>query len=359
MAEPNNDQLMQIAKKIRPYTLPMVFLFLIGFIASGYYLVDVDRQPPLLESQVKAGEYTHRGHFSYIAELKNNTFYSNKRTLTPGEGPLYSNIVDNITIYYSYNLYSNSGPLSYDSDLSIEYIVVAEEAFTKTLNDQEKDRIIVNTFSDHAQPYVIETNITELNILFDELATETSVSKSAYVLKIKATSQTDSIYMGNVIDEEFVHELTIDLAAGSQEGAIIGMSEMDKMKTTEIFNTVMVPNLVKETRIYGVVAVVVTTLLLSASSIIHVTVPYVRKQKTEYEKLMDKHGKDMVKITGISNEVSNRIDVESIEELKEISEYMIKPIMYIDQSPLIQFIVLDGDTAYQYTLDTEEPSEQP
>ena len=123
---------------VRSYGFKILLIMLACLAAVSALSIYYTHQLPTSEVHTKTlAIYQHIGAYNYIAKLKPNVIYQNRTTLNPGEGTLYTAIVEYVNLTFTYAFISNPKP----EDIKVEsYMTVQIESpgrWIRTLKPSE------------------------------------------------------------------------------------------------------------------------------------------------------------------------------------------------------------------------------
>lgn len=332
---------------IRPYSIFIIVISFIAMLATGYYIVSIDRTPIYIEKTVTQAKYDHVGTFNYLVLLKENTIFDNQRQLTTNEGPLYRNIINNLTLYYDYDLRSGLSRISHQEDIMIDVYIESPENFIKKLTEEEK-QLMFDWYK--GRQIIIDVKFNKIADYYQNLTSDTQVSSAGYIVKIVNKVDVNTIFYQKRISEQFIHELVLDLTPPAEKGTVISLEGLRKTETKEILGTIKekVPvNL--ELKTYLTAAYLTTWPIFASSLLIHQKVPHQRKKKSEIEKLIDKNSEILIESQSPAIKGEQVTNVSTLDELVKLSEYTMKPVFYHRQEDECVFYLVDQNTVYQFT----------
>ncbi len=297
--------------------------------------------------------YNHRGEYDYIAYLKPNQFYDNKLTLRPGEGTLYTNLVENLDITFTYTFVSTQ-----TCDITVEYTITTElEAPDKWLKSFPTglENTIVSTGK------VVEFSV-ELSVdpewirdIADNLERETGASSSTYNFRIKPTINLLSKSSAGVVDESFVPELVLSFMSGSAEGNQIVIENLENSMSGSITETYTIshPEVSNERNIFTAISAIGLVGLLSTGLLFIKTKPQVPEKLIE-QLVSPFEGVIVKSSTEPPREGVAVVGMKSLEDLVYVGEGLGKPVLHFEkpgEKGVHIFYVLDGQTKYEYVFE--------
>jgi hypothetical protein len=111
--------------------------------AASAFAIYHTYQLPTYEMQINTlCSYQHVGTYNYVAKLKPNLIY-NKTTLNPGEGTLYTAIVEYINLTFNYAFTYNPQPENTAVNHKTEIQMESPEKWLRTLQPTEAKEILL------------------------------------------------------------------------------------------------------------------------------------------------------------------------------------------------------------------------
>ena len=166
------------------------------------------------ENVITLSRYRHVGEYDYIAGLKPNEIYENRLTLSPGEGTLYLNIVENVAITFHYT-FSCDNSASITTEYLIGMDLESPGKWIKHLTMAPQNSVSSNgerlEFS--TELFITVPWFEELRAIIDD---ETGTSSFTYNLRVKPEIHTVAETDVGTIDESLVPELVMSFNYGGR-----------------------------------------------------------------------------------------------------------------------------------------------
>ena len=311
--------------------------------------------------------YKHVGTYDYIAKLKSNIIY-NQSELKPGEGTLYTEIIEYINTTFSYTFES-----SQEANITIEYSIdVIFPTWSKTFNIFPQTTLnSISNITEFSNNYLV--NITSVQELKNTLEEETRARISDYNVTITPKIHTIAINNITTIDDYFTPTMTMTFRHGTPEGNYISTTGLEHTTPNAITHTKKIP-------IAGVMNQRYTSYAFCAATLSALVVTIWVYTKTLKPSLKPK--KSMEEIVAPYEEVIAEsagepsykgqtaiITMKSLEDLVKVADWLGKPVLSCEKAPSTPgkestrtFYVLDGTTRYECTITapttTEEEEEE-
>jgi len=305
--------------------------------------------------------YQHIGEYDYTAKLKPNTLY-NQSTLKPGQGTLYTEIIDYINITFTYTFIS-SHPTNITS---IEYQVNTElespeKNWTKTFTTTEmRDTFqlanAVNSTEQTASATLL-LNYTQIDELVGTIDGEIGTSKSSqYNIMVKPEIHIVAditVVEADVrtIYESFAPNLTIEFGKGTPNYiSIENLEHIEPATITGTHQTLL--QWVVNWRLASILATVTTIPILAVTTWFYLKTKPSPSPKP-VKKIIAPHKELIAETTQKPPETTQTINIKTLEDLAKISEALIKPILHTTEpttkgKATHTFYILDNNTKYQY-----------
>ena len=309
------------------------------------------------ENVITLSRYRHASEYDYIAELKPNEIYDNQLTLSPGEGTLYLNIVENMAITFHYT-FSCDRPASITAEYSVGMDLESPEKWIKHLPVVSEDSV---SSSGGRVEFSTELFITvpwfeELKAVIDA---ETGTSSSTYNLRIKPEIRTVAETDVGTINENLVPELVMSFKYGAEEGDQIVMSGLENtiFGTIQQTETTHHGGVLTYRRIFYVVSAAAFVGLICTAWFFMRTRP--KRPEKKVEKIIEPFKEAVLEVAEEPSYKERRTTVamKSLEDLVSLAEGLGKPVLYLRKPPEIPaaeqmhtFYVLDGATRYEYSF---------
>jgi len=309
------------------------------------------------ENVITLSRYQNVSEYDYIAGLKPNEIYENRLTLSPGEGILYLNVVENFAITFHYTFICDC-----PASITTEYLVGMDlESPGKWI--KHLTMVPRNSISSNGERLEFSTELFITVPWFDGLKevidAETGTSSSTYNLRVKPEVHTVAETDVGTIDESLVPELVMSFKYGSAEGNQIMMSSLENNIPGAIQRT--------ETTYYGDVlayrSIFYVVSAVAFVGLIGTAWGFMRTRSKSPEKLVENIIKPFKEsVIEVAEEPSYKkqratITMKSLEDLVSLAEGLGKPVLHLRKPARIPnaeqihtFYVLDDMTRYEYSL---------
>jgi len=316
-------------------------------------------QLPTYETQTETlCTYQHTGTYNYVAELKPNIIYSNETTLTPGEGTLYTAIVDHINLTFTYAFACNPEPENSTLEHHIMIQLESPGKWAKTLSDTEAEEAlklngVVN--------FTMHVNCTKIREIVDNIDKETGTRSTTYNINVKPTIHVVANTTTENIDETFTPELAVSFKTEANKGNYIAIENLKQTKPGEITKTHRTPlTWVEYQRTGSYVATAATATCLAFSAFLYVrykpaVLPTKQTEKL-IKKLTDSYKELIAETTQKPPETKTTINMETLEDLAKTAEILARPILHATDGEDHVFYIVDNNTKYQYATRLNKPS---
>jgi len=329
--------------------LSIAFAALTVFSIFGIYYT---HQLPLYENKNNLlCTYLHKGTYDYKANLLSNTIY-NRTNLRPGEGTLYTAIVEQIDLNFKYSFASNPQAVNFTVSRKLSVSLESPDKWNRTLTDEEAWDLLQLEEDELVSMMINETKIM---LIIERIEEETGISVSEYNLNVRPEIHVEADLAGRKIEETFIPELKISFITGGDKGNYIEMNELVHSEPGEIKeeSQVLISG-VEDKRAISIVAMVITPIALVASVYQYLSVRPETPTSKKIEKLVSQYEELITESTQGSPKTRVKIDIETLEDLAKTAEILARPIIHHSGV----FYVLDGDVKYQFstpvTADVEE-----
>ena len=344
MIRPNRTNIEKLAK-----ILLITFACATAISALSIYYT---HQLPTYETQtITLCSYQHVGKYDYIAELKPNVIY-NKTTLKPGEGTLYTAIVKQINLTFTYAFTSNPGPENIIIKHNIIIQLESPGKWTKTLSDAEAQEMLKLS---NSLNFTMQVNCTKIRELADSIDKETGTRSTTYNIYVKPAIHVVANVTTKTIDEIFNPELTVAFKTEADKGNYIAIENLNQTKYGKITETRQTPlSQVQTQKAASLTAIAITASSLTASVILYIykepQTPSEKASEKQLRKLIEPYKELIAKTTQKPPETKTTIEVESLEDLVKIAEILARPILHTTEAEEHIFYIIDNDTKYQFKL---------
>ena len=304
-------------------------------------------QLPTYETQTETlYTYQHTGTYDYVAELKPNIIYGNKTTLTPGEGTLYTAIVDHVNITFTYVFDSNPKPENITLEHQIMIQLESPGKWIKTLSDAEAQETLKLTSSLN---FTMQVNCTRVKELVDSIDKETGARSATYNLNVKPKIHVVANVTTQTIDETFTPELTVAFKTEAEKGNYIAIENLQQIKPGKITETKQIPlPWIQNQRAFTYMATASTTAALAISAFLYVRYKPPAPPTKRIEKLTAPYKELIAKTTQKPPETKTTIEMETLEDLAKIAEILARPILHTTEAKEHTFYIIDNNTKYQH-----------
>ena len=290
--------------------------------------------------------YQHSGTYDYVAELKPNIIYGNKTTLTPGEGTLYTAIVDHINITFTYVFDSNPKPENSTLEHQIMIQLESPGKWTKTLSDAEAQETLKLTSSLN---FTMQVNCTRVKELVDNIDKETGARSTTYNINIKPAIHVVANVTAETKDEIFTPELTVAFKTEAEKGNYIAIEKLNQTKPGALTETHQIPlPEVEFQRTTSYVTTASTTIALTISAFLYIRYKPAPPPTKMIEKLTAPYKELIAKTTKPAPETKTTIEMETLEDLAKIAEILARPILHTTEAKEHTFYIIDNNTKYQH-----------
>lgn len=338
----------QVLMTTRKYSIFFMAIALISILASAYMVLKMDREPLYKKELITVLDYDHVGRYDYEAGLNYNTLYNNKTKYTRIDGPLFINILKNMTIYFDYHLIGDGKLIPHSKSYDLELWLRSEDAFNiKIPEDIISDLFIIQKSSS----IIVFFNSSNMLDYYEKISEETETNLNSYELIINTKVSMNANYQDNEISEHFSHELPVILTSTGLEGNQVTFGNLTKTIDKDIKKEVEVEIEVdKTTRSYFIVLYFLSAILLATIGYIHHKIPYVKPEKSKIEEIIEQNKQILIKSDAYIIEDKNIVPMEDIEELIKLSDYIMKPILYYVKEDKATFYITDESTIYQFDV---------
>lgn len=294
--------------------------------------------------------YRSVAEYDYTAMLETpNEVYSNKTTLKPDEGTLYTRITRQINLTLTYTFQTTPLP----SEATITY-TVAQTLKTAAIEHKISETTPQTTSQKQIQIALLPINKTELDPIITKISSEIGVTTTQYYsLEIKPTFVINASTAAGTIQQIFTPTLTITFKRTDQ-GDITTIEPLHQTKTdalTENQTTTRQDVLLRRNVSYVLTAISVAGLIFSAYL-------YMKTKPKTGEKSLEKllaPYKDLIVEASEQPKTAPQtttVNVTTLKELAKTAEILAKPIL-LTRKPVPILIVIDQNTLYQHAIEIE------
>lgn len=325
----------------------LLIIFACSTIISALSIYYTHQLPTYETKTTTLCTYEHTGTYDYVAELKPNIIYGNKTTLTPGEGTLYTAIVNHINLTFTYTFNCNPKPSITSIHPEIAILLESPGKWLKTLSDAEAEEILkLNGILN----FTMQINCTKIKELVDSIDKETGTRSTTYNINIKPEIHVTAVNVTTeTIDETFTPELTVAFKTEADKGNYIAIENLQQTKPGEIAETHQIPlPRVEFQRTLSYVATASTTIALAISAFLYIKYKPAAPPTKIIEKLTAPYKELIARTTQKPPETKTTIEMETLEDLAKIAEILARPILHTPEAKEHTFYIIDNNTKYQY-----------
>lgn len=289
--------------------------------------------------------YQHIGTYNYIAKLKPNIIYQNRTTLNPGEGTLYTAIIEYINLTFTYTFVCNPRP----KDVKVEiYRTIQVESPGRWVRKLEKSEAEEMLHLSGSINWTMHVNPAKIKQFVEAIEKEIyGITRSAtYNLKIKPEIHLTANLTTQTIEDTFTPELTVVFKKEAERGNYIAIEDLNHKKQNSITETEEIPLIqVQNQRIIAYIATVLTTAALIASALKYVTTKRAQPP-AKIVKNFIKPYEELIAETQKPPDMKTTIEVKALEDLVKIAEILAKPVLHSIEGGEHIFYVIDDDIKY-------------
>ena len=335
----------------------LLAIFLALALVSAIEMYSAHSKPVRGENVVTLARYAHEWRYDYVAKLKPNELYENRRTLRPGEGTLYIKILEDLDVSFRYT-FTCDRPASISTSYSIGITFEAPEKWTKALAATSENSVEVEGRVAELSAS-LPVSLAYLDNLRRRIEEETGTSSSSYDLRIRPTVRTVARTDVGTVDEVVSPELVLSFRYRSPEGDYIAVSGLENRSYGAIarVENVSHPEVASRRRAsYVMMAVSLVGLALVGAGFARLKPPRLEKP---VEEMVKPFKEAVIEAAGEPSQVGATVAVKSLEDLAAIAEGLGKPILHF-RAParageaVHSFFVLDGQVKYEYKIKTKE-----
>ena len=330
---------------------PLLIIFACSTAISALTIYYVHQLPTSETQTTTLCTYQHTGTYNYTAELKPNIIYANKTTLTPDEGTLYTAIINNINLTFTYTF--KCAPTPTNKTTSHEIIIQIESSGKwppKTLSNTEAQEILQLSGTLN---FSIQINGTKIKEIVNLIDAETGTRSTTYNINIKPTIHLKANTTAGTIDEIFTPELTVTFKTDTEKGNYIAIENLQQTKPGALTETHQIPlQGVEFQRTSSYIATAATTAALAISAFLYIRYKPAPPPTKIIEKLTAPYKELIAKTTQKPPETKTTIETESLEDLAKIAEILARPILHTTEAKEHTFYIIDNNTKYQHKTRT-------
>ena len=296
--------------------------------------------------------YQHTATYDYIAQLKPNIIY-NKTTLTPNEGTLYTAIVEQINLTFTYDFTSTPKPTNQTTTYETAVQIESPGKWPpRTLSDSEIDEMVNLNRDLNFSMQINNTRIKQFVEAIDKEIYGTTRSTN-YNINIKPKIHVTANVTTQTIDETFTPELTVAFKTDAEKGNYITIENLNQAKPGRITETEEIPlPHVQFQRTASYIATAATTIALAISAFLYIRYKPAPPPTKIIEKLTAPYKELIAKTTQKPPETKTTIEMENLEDLAKIAEILARPILHTTEAKEHTFYIIDNNTKYQHKTRT-------
>jgi len=329
-------------------TSKLLLILFTGLTTISAVNVYYTHQLPIYETKTtRLCTYQHTGAYNYTAKLVPNMIY-NKTTLKPGEGTLYSPIVDYINLNFTYFFSCNPKPTNETINPEIFIQLESPEKWTRTLSDDEARELLQLNGSPN---FRIKINETKMQPIIDLIDTETGMRTMSYNINIKPTIHVKADTPTGIIDETYTPEIKITFITGGEKGNYITIENLVQTKPGALTQESRIHlKEVEGQRMDSYAATAIMLSCLAFSTILYL----MNRPKTPsikpITKIIEPYKELITETTQKPPETEKTISYKSLEDLAKTSEILSRPIIHTTIDGEHIFYIIDNSTKYIYKL---------
>ena len=298
--------------------------------------------------------YQHAGTYDYVAELKQpNVIYGNKTTLTPGEGTLYTAIVNNINLTFTYAFTCNPQPENIVINHQIMIQIESPGRWPpRTLTNIEAEEMVQLNGNLN---FTMQINGTQIRLFVEAIDKEIygTTRSTTYNINIKPKIHVTANITTQAIDETFTPELTVAFKTDTEKGNYIAIENLQQTKPGAITETHQIPlQGVEFQRTTSYIATAATTIALAISAFLYTQYKPPAPPTKQIEKLIAPYKELIAETTQKPPETKTTINMETLEDLAKIAEILARPILHATEEKEHTFYIIDNNTKYQHKTKT-------
>ncbi len=331
--------------------IPLAFAALV---ATSLLVVYQTQRLPLVRFETTTlYSIHHEAAYDYRARLKPNLIY-NRTTLRPGEGPLYTAIVDHVNITLKYRFRSDPPPAGVAEELRASAELESPGMWTRPLTVEEAGDLL-RLEADRGISLTIDAS--RIRPIVEGIDSEVGVRSQTYAVNILPEIRVDAVVAGRTVAEEYAPALTIAFVTGGERGNYISIGEMEQAEEEAV--TVETPvrlEWVEGRRRDALAFCAVALIGLAASTANYVETRDRTPRGRSIRKIVAPH-EEMIVRASEPPEAMREIALETLDDLARVAEITAKPILWAQGGGEHTFCVLDGETRYLHRITEAEPAE--
>ncbi len=338
-----------IPKFIKYGTLGLIGIILLFSAVTAY---ELSQQPITKKETNNLLTYSQTGNYNYKAYLKNNTVYSGKEYLLPGEGNLFRKLVDNITGSFSYNFYiSNSSKISGSYNF-LATIKTSEWSKTYTLINTKNFNLTNSTTYSFTENFPINYSYYEEKIT--EITNETGVGVQNAELIIKCNLKINARNENANIYKTFTPAINVTLRKQTIDISDTSTFRSTGSKTEQ--KTINLPDIKKEKNMWTNLTYAFLGVTLVVFAVTKTEKKPISKLQRKVRNIKKKYREYIIEIDEpLTPEGVEYVHIKSMDDLIRLSEEMGKPIFFydnpIESTEKYEFFVLEEYTYYVFSLE--------
>jgi hypothetical protein len=321
--------------------------------AASVFAIYYIHQLPTYETQTTTlCTYQHKGTYDYVAALKPNIIY-NKTVLSPGEGTLYTAIVEYINLTFAYAFTCNPQPETITINHQTEIQIESPGRWPpRILSPSEAQDILQLTGN---LSFVAQINCTMVRQFVEAIDKEIygTVRSTAFNINIKPKIHVTANLTTQTIDETFTPQLTVAFKTDAEKGNYIAIENLQQTKPGAITETQQIPlQWVQNQKTASYIATASTAIALTISTFLYIKHKPAPPTTKLIEKLTAPYKELIAKTTQKPPETQTTIETVSLEDLAKIAEILARPILHTTEAEEHTFYIIDNNTKYQYKTKT-------
>uniref|UniRef100_A0A7C3IT41 DUF5305 domain-containing protein n=1 Tax=Candidatus Methanomethylicus mesodigestus TaxID=1867258 RepID=A0A7C3IT41_9CREN len=313
--------------------------------ATAYYSYQL---PTTQTETLRLGAYRHVATYDYVAYLKPNIIYG-FTTLRPGEGILYTSLVDNISISFEYNSIINPSATNRSVENQVWMQIESPGKWMKNLTAVEALELFKLS---GGSEYALQIDNAALNAYVKAIDSEVGTSSFTYNLKVYNNISLVAVTPVKTISDSFNPQLTIGFKQDNNLGRYISIEPLVSTEINEITET-------QETTLVWVLNQRIATLvgtILSLIAFAALALLYTKSGPIEPRTVDDVLGqyKDMIMKAAQEPAMKTAVTVSSLGDLIKMAEILAKPVLHSIKEDEHTFSLVEGDIKYQYRVKEAE-----
>lgn len=331
----------------------------IGILVAGVFLLVVSiaglylalRMPASHTVTTPLARYTHEGQFFYTVELQPTSFFDESEL---GPGRVYlTRLVKTARMRYTYQ---------FRVDQPIQRAEFVYHAFARFgfPNTWEKHLVLVPPTKGEAQDtFSFVVSIADLVEMLDTFRRETGINPGSpqltIIVRIDPVVETEP----GLITEPFEHTLAFRFEGEMMipDGDLTARREGAITRTTTVQNSRRTAQLV-----FSVIGILVSVCALLAAGWwydqIQKNRPWVEQELERARKLAGRLLVRVAAIPPLNEATASVVDVYSLEDLIQLAEETLRPVLCVVEKDRVTYCVLDGSSSicYCFVSRQEKPS---